>query len=190
MTSSSDAPADDPSPDSTDKVQDLAPEIYEELRRIAHFQLRRERSGHTLNTTALVHEAYLRLADRSDTSWEDRTHFMALSARIMRHILIDYARKRNALKRGGDQVRVTFNDEFHGGDARMTQLIALDTALKQLAKQDERLARVVELRFFGGLKEVEIGDVLGISARTVRRDWRKARAWLSLALKEDEDVTG
>jgi RNA polymerase sigma factor (TIGR02999 family) len=188
MTSSA-APADDSSPDSTDSVQELAPEIYDELRRIAHFQLRRERSGHTLNTTALVHEAYLRLADQSDASWENRTHFMALSARIMRHILIDYARKRNALKRGGDQVRVTFNDEFHGGEARMSQLIALDTALERLAEQDERLARVVELRFFGGLKEQEIGDVLGISARTVRRDWRKARAWLSLALKEDDDAT-
>lgn len=189
MTSPSAAPGDDPSPDSTDSVQELAPEIYDELRRIAHFQLRRERSGHTLNTTALVHEAYLRLADQSDASWENRTHFMALSARIMRHILIDYARKRNALKRGGDQVRVTFNDEFHGGEARMSQLIALDTALERLAEQDERLARVVELRFFGGLKEQEIGDVLGISARTVRRDWRKARAWLSLALKEDDDAT-
>ncbi len=170
-----------------ENVREVTPHLYDELRRIAHYQLRRERSDHTLNTTALVHEAYLRLADNDDSNWENRTHFLALSARVMRHILIDYARKRSALKRGGDQVRVTFNDEFHGGDMRMAQLIALDNALKQLAEQDERLARVVELRFFGGLTEKEIGDVVGVSARTVRRDWRKARAWLSLTMKEDAE---
>lgn len=163
-------------------------EVYDELRRIAHHRLRSERAGHTLNTTALVHEAYLKLIDQSQIEWQDRLHFFAMSSRIMRNILIDYARKRNAQKRGGGQPHLQLDDAIISADMSAHVFLALDEALKELATIDERLARVVEYRFFGGMQEKEIADLLGVSKRTVRRDWRKAKAWLARALAEDDDA--
>lgn len=161
--------------------------VYDELRRIAHQRLRSERSGHTLNTTDLVHEAYLKLIDQSQTEWEDRVHFLAMASRIMRNILIDYARRRNAQKRGGGAPHVDIDRVMVSADASADMFLALDEALQRLTKLDERLGRVVEYRFFGGMTEEEIGHALGISKRTVRRDWRKAKAWLARVLDDDRD---
>lgn len=161
--------------------------VYDELRRMAHQKLRHERQGHTLSTTALVHEAYLKLVDQTRIEWEDRLHFFAMSSRIMRNILIDYARRRNAQKRGGDAPHVQFDEAFISADTSAQVFLALDEALKRLAKVDERLGRVVEYRFFGGMREKEIAELLGVSKRTVRRDWRKAKGWLARALSEDAD---
>lgn len=166
------------------EVDNLVPRLYAELRRLAHLQLRGERPNHTLGTTALVHESYLRLIRQSSIDWNDTNHFLALTARTMRRVLIDYARRRNAQKRGGAREHVCFDDSLHGSDDRTTLLLTLDQALEKLSQRDERLAKVVELRFFGGLTEKEIARVLDISPRTVRRDWRKARAWLALSLEE------
>ncbi len=163
-------------------IDRLFPLVYEELRRGAHRELGRQRSGETLRTTALVHEAYLKLVDQARADWRDRTHFLATAARAMRHILIDYARGQQALKRGGDRVQVTLNDELTGSEERADTLIALDEALTELAELNPRLGQIVEFRFFGGLKEAEIASVLDISERTVQREWRKAKAWLTRAL--------
>lgn len=160
-------------------------EVYDELRRIAHHRLRRERANHTLSTTALVHEAYLKLINQSEVEWEDRLHFFAMSSRIMRNILVDYARRRTALKRGGNSPHLRLDDAIISADMSAEVFLALDEALKQLTELDERLGRVVEYRFFGGLQEKEIATLLGVSKRTVRRDWRKARAWLGRALADD-----
>ncbi|WP_022836454.1 sigma-70 family RNA polymerase sigma factor [Salisaeta longa] len=162
-------------------------EVYDELRRIAHFKLLRERQGHTLSTTALVHEAYLKLIDQTQVEWQDRLHFFAMSSRIMRNILIDYARKRKAQKRGGDAAHLQLEDAVVAADESADVFLALDKALSQLATVDERLARVVEYRFFGGMQEKEIAELLDLSPRTIRRDWRKAKAWLSRALKESPE---
>ena len=163
-------------------------EVYDELHRIAHHRLRHERNGHTMNTTALVHEAYLKLINHSEVEWEDRLHFFAMSSRIMRNILIDYARRRSAQKRGGDSPHINLDDAIISADMSAEVFLALDEALKQLTQLDERLGQVVEYRFFGGLQEKEIAELLGVSKRTVRRDWRKAKAWLGRALAdEDED---
>ncbi|HUF51418.1 MAG TPA: sigma-70 family RNA polymerase sigma factor [Longimicrobiales bacterium] len=150
---------------------------YAELRRIAHRQLRRERAGHTLNTTALVHEAYLRLADRT-AEWIDRTHFFALAAQAMRHILIDHARRHRSTRRGGQLVRVPLDEAMLTLEDRAELLLAVDEALTRLAAVDERRCRVVECRFFAGLTEEETAAALGVGVRTVKRDWAKARAWL------------
>ena len=160
----------------------LFPLVYEELRRIAHRQLGRERSGHTLGTTALVHESYLKLVDQTRARWEDRAHFFAIAAGAMRRILVDYARRHRAAKRGG--TRVGLDDATLVADERADTLVALDEALTRLAEVDERLGRVVECRFFGGLSEEETAQALGVTARTVRRDWVKAKAWLHQALRE------
>jgi len=160
-------------------------EVYDELRRIAHHRLRRERANHTLSTTALVHEAYLKLINQSEVEWEDRLHFFAMSSRIMRNILVDYARRRTAQKRGGNSPHLRLDDAIISADMSAEVFLALDEALKQLTELDERLGRVVEYRFFGGLQEKEIATLLGVSKRTVRRDWRKARAWLGRALADD-----
>ena len=159
--------------------------VYRELRVIARRQLRRRRPGQTLTTTALVHEAYLRLADHA--GWHDRAHFLAVAALAMRHVLVDAARRRAAKKRGGDEVRITFDAlapgaEEPGADARAVEILAVDRALTALAALNERLSRLVELRFFAGLTEEEVAQVMGTSERTVRRDWRKARAYLFQAL--------
>ncbi|MBW3552430.1 MAG: sigma-70 family RNA polymerase sigma factor [Gemmatimonadetes bacterium] len=162
----------------------LFPLVYHELRRIAHRQLGRERAGHTLGTTALVHETYLKLIDQTRVQWADRAHFFAVAARAMRRILIDYARRHRAAKRGGAAARVELDDATFLADERAHTLIAVDQALTRLSGLDERLVRVVECRFFGGLTEEETAEALGVTPRTVRRDWVKAKGWLYHALRE------
>jgi RNA polymerase sigma factor (TIGR02999 family) len=152
--------------------------VYEELKRVAQRQMRRERAGHTLDTTALVHEAYLKLVDQSEAVWQDRAHFFGVAARAMRQVLIDHARRRVAQKRGGGWERATLDEDLLGEQAPMEELVALDDALERLGQLDPRLVQVVEYRFFGGLTEEETAALLGITTRTVQRDWAKARAWL------------
>lgn len=155
----------------------LLPRVYGELRRLAQIHLRSERAGHTLQPTALVHEVYLRLCRQERVDWADRCHFFRLSARLMRRILIDYGRNRNALKRGDGRVRVELND-CHVPQDQLALALELDDALTRLAKKRPRQAEVVEMRFFAGLTEEEIATVLGVNVRTVKRDWLMARAWL------------
>ena len=164
-------------------VDRLFPLVYDELRRIAHRQLGRERPDHTLATTALVHEAYLKLVDQTRAQLTDRAHFFAVAARAMRRILLDYARRHRAAKRGGAQAQVSLDDTALAADQRADTLVALDEALTRLAEVDERLSRVVECRFFGGLTEEETAVALAVTARTVRRDWVKAKGWLAQALR-------
>jgi len=159
--------------------------VYEELREMARFRLRAEREGHTLNPTALVHEAFIKLVGGATSAFEDRSHFLAVAARAMRQVLIDHARARHARKRSGRLVRVELDEEHLPAFRAEERLIALDDALTELAALNPRLARVVELRYFAGLTETEIGAALGLSDRTVQRDWRKARAWLSRELAGD-----
>lgn len=162
----------------------LLPLVYDELRAMAHRQLQRERTDHTLNTTALVHEVYLKLVDQKRATWEDRAHFFAIAARVMRRILIDYARRHHAAKRGTRQrVPLDATAEEVGADERADVLVALDDALTRLAAIDARLVQVVECRFFGDLTEDETATALGVTARTVRRDWIKAKKWLHRALE-------
>lgn len=160
----------------------IFPIIYAELHRIAHAQLMRERDGHTLSPTALVHEAYFKLVDVTRVEWRDRTHFLSMAARAMRRILIDYARQQGRQRRGGDFQRVTLDEGLVAAEYQADTLLALDLALEQLAQLNERLARLVECRFFGGLTEEDTAAVLGVNVRTVRRDWVKARGWLERAL--------
>jgi RNA polymerase sigma factor (TIGR02999 family) len=168
----------------------LTPLVYDELRRMAHNYVRRERGDLTFQGTALVHEAFLRLVDARQVDWRDRTHFFAVSARIMRRILVDAARARAAVKRGGGAARVehTHNIDFDRltapGSDTSRQLCALDDALDALARLDPRRAQVIELRFFGGLTVEETGEVLQVSPQTVLRDWKLARAWLAHTLAE------
>ncbi len=164
--------------------------VYEELRQLAHLQLRRRYPGQTLNTTALVHEAYLKLHDRPGVTPKDRAHFFALAARAMRFILVDYARARFAQKRGGLANRVTLDEARDLVDWRADELLALDEALSRLAAERERLARVVELRFFGGLTHEELAETLGISVRTAKRDWELARAWLHRTIHGEASKKG
>jgi RNA polymerase sigma factor (TIGR02999 family) len=159
-------------------LQKLTPLIYDELRRIAHRYARRERQGHTLQTTALINEAYLRLAGNESPHWQDRQHFFAVTAQVMRHILIDHARRRCALKHGGEAPPVSLSEATTMTNERAAELIALDEALAELTALDARKANVVQLRYFGGLSLEEAADALGISIMTVRRDWRAAKAWL------------
>jgi RNA polymerase sigma factor (TIGR02999 family) len=169
-----------------DVVDAILPRVYDELQALAHGQLRRERRDHTLNTTALVHEAYLKLVKQDRVTWQNRAHFFAIASTAMRRILINYAHKRNAEKRGGGQVLATFEDGMGGGrEANVEELLALDAALERLGALNERQSRVVEYRFFGGLTHEEIAEVLDVSVPTVGRDWRFARAWLSRELAED-----
>ncbi|MGI8619581.1 MAG: ECF-type sigma factor [Gemmatimonadaceae bacterium] len=170
----------------------LMPLVYRELKRIAHRQLGAEAGGHTLSTTAVVHEAYLRLADQSRAQWVDRGQFFAIAARTMRRVLIDYARQHAAGRRGGPGRSAVALEFLEQGDSpeiavaeRADSLLALDEALEGLSRVDERLARVVECRFFAGLTEVETSEALGVSQRTVARDWQIARAWLHEALDQD-----
>lgn len=166
-----------------DVVNALLPLIYDELHGMAENQLRRERKDHTLNATALVHEAYLKLVDQSRVSWQNRAHFLGVASQAMRRILINYAEQRRARKRGGDLVATTFDDDLVPRETRADQLLDLDEALTRLKALSERQAAVVEYRFFGGLTHEEIAEVVGVSVPTVRRDWRLARAWLSQELK-------
>lgn len=166
----------------TGALDRLVPLVYNELRRIAHRELRRENPGHTLDTTALVHEAYLKLVDQSRVEWADRSHFFAVAAQAMRRVLVDYARRYRAEKRGGALRRVSLTDVALAAEQRADTLLALDEALNNLAALDQRLARAVECRFFGGMTEEETAEALGITARTLRRDWTKAKGWLHRAL--------
>jgi RNA polymerase sigma factor (TIGR02999 family) len=163
-------------------VDSLMPLIYEHLKRIALGQLKSERPDHTLNATALVHEAFLKMVDQRSTDWKGRAHFLAVASQAMRRILTDYARSRIAEKRGGGAPIVTFNDEVASSQARAEELIALDLALDTLEKVDPRQRQIVEYHFFGGLTHIEIAELLGVAEVTVRRDWRHARAWLSQRL--------
>ncbi len=158
--------------------------MYDELRRVAHAQLRAEATGHTLGTTALVHEAYLRLAPTPDLSFTDRQHFFALAARAMRRVLVDCARRFRGARRGHGQSLLRLHDELIGASSRADEMLAIDAALTELSALDPRLSRVVECRFFAGLSEEETADVLGVTARTVRRDWVKARGWLRHLLSD------
>ncbi len=155
----------------------LLPLVYDELRQMAGRQLRREQAGHTLNTTALVHEAYLKLVDQT-IDWRDRAHFRGIAARAMRQVLIDHARRRGAAKRGGDWQRTSLEPGQLPVAAASDELLALDKAMERLSRIESRLHQVVEYRFFGGMTEEEIAAVLGLTVRTVQRDWVKARAWL------------
>lgn len=165
-------------------VNALMPLVYDELHALAHRQRYGERRGHTLNTTALVHEVYLKVIDQNRVTWQNRAHFFAIAAQAMRRILINYANARKAQKRGGGKPIATFNEEQFIKETRADELLALDEALERLAKLSERQAKVVEYRFFGGLKYEEIAEVLGISVPTVRLDWRLAKAWLTRELKK------
>jgi RNA polymerase sigma factor (TIGR02999 family) len=163
------------------------PLVYDELRRLARRQLRREAEGHTLGSVALVHEAYLRLVDQTRGQWRDRAHFLAIAATAMRRILVDHARRHRALRRGGGARRVPLESlDALAAEERAGLLVELDEALSRLAALDERQARVVECRFFGGLTEEETAEALGIGLRTAKRDWAKARSWLYGELYPDE----
>lgn len=170
-----------------DRIVDL---LYDELREIAHRHLTREATGHTVQTTALVHEAYLGLVDQSRARWQDRTHFLATASRVMRHILVDHARSRGARKRGGDRIRVPLQAGTAVADPPSVDLLDLDRALQALAEQDARMARVVECRFFGGMTDEETAHALDVSPRTVRRTWTRARLHLLRALEVDAEADG
>jgi RNA polymerase sigma factor (TIGR02999 family) len=160
-------------------LERLVPIVYAELRRLAAAQLRAERPDHTLQPTALVHETYLRLAEQRSVAWANRSHFFRIAARIMRRILVDHARRRRALKRGSDPLRLVISDaEPVDPVDRAPELVALDAALDSLERVDPQQARIVELRFFGGLTVEETADAAGVSTATVKREWRTARAWL------------
>jgi len=156
----------------------LLPRVYKELRRLARHQLRNERPDHTLQSAALVHEAYLRLVGVSPPQWQSRTHFFAIAAQLMRQILVDYARRHEAAKRGGSVCKLSLEDAMATPQRTRVDIVALDDALRALARLDERQSRVVELRFFAGLSLNEISKVLEIAPATVQRDWTAARAWL------------
>ena len=164
----------------------LIPIVYEELRRQAARYLRRERPGHTLQTTALIHEAYLRLIDQKDVRWRNRAHFFAVAASLMRRILVDHARKGQAAKRGGPAVKLPLGEAAAVTSGRDMNLVALDEALTRLAAIEERKSRVVELKYFGGLSTEEAAEVLGVSPATVRHDWSLAKAWLRREISRGE----
>ena len=159
-------------------LDELVPLIHEELRRLARHQMRGERDNHTLQTTALVNEAFLRLVDLRRIRWQDRAHFLALSARLMRRILVDHARSRSYQKRGAGVAKVTLDESLIASPERGIDLVALDDALEDLARVDARKSQVVELRFFGGLSVEETAEALKVSPETVTRDWRLAKVWL------------
>jgi RNA polymerase sigma factor (TIGR02999 family) len=169
-----------------DAFDRLVPLVYDELRQIARHHLRRSPPGRTLDTTALVHEVYLKMAKQQDLQVEDRRHFLAISAYVMRQVLVDFARARLAAKRGGGAVRVTLNENDAVLDSEAERLCDVDRALGALRAKNERMARVVECRYFAGLSEQETADALGISLRTAQREWMRARAWLREALGDEE----
>ncbi len=165
-----------------DAFDRLIPLVYDDLRAIAHRRLASERPDHTLNTTGVVHEAYLRLVPQATATWRDRAHFFAVSARIIRSLLIDHARERKAAKRGGGAIHIPIVDDLQGEERPTVDLVALDDALAKLGEMDARLERVVECRFFGGLSMEETAEVIGTSLRTAEREWRRARTYLYQAL--------
>jgi RNA polymerase sigma factor (TIGR02999 family) len=159
-------------------LEKLIPVVYDELRRIAHHQMRKEKSDHTLQTTALVNEAYLRLVGMDEVRWQDRAHFFAISSRLMRRILVDFARSRQYLKRGGKLQHITFDENLLAFPEKGLDLVRLDDALNLLSEEDERKCKVVEMRFFGGMSVEETAEALGVSNVTVMRDWKFAKFWL------------
>jgi RNA polymerase sigma factor (TIGR02999 family) len=163
-------------------LERLYPLVEPELHRLAHHYMSRERAGHTLQTTAILNEAYLRLVDNPTPRWQDRTHFVAAAARLMRRIMVDHARERRSLKRGGGALKVTLDEAALVSEARAEELLALDEALEGLAAQDPRKSQIVELRYFGGLTVEETAEFLELSPRTVEREWTMAKAWLYRAL--------
>ena len=167
-------------------LDDLMPLVHRELKRIARNFMRRQNAGHTLQTTALVNEAFVRLVDSKAIAWNDRAQFLAVSARVMRRVLVDHARARRYQKRGGDAVRVSFDEALRIASDLHPDYIALDAALEGLAKLDERKSRVVEMRFFGGLSVEETAAVLNVSPATVMGDWRFAKAWLKREMRGQE----
>ena len=169
-------------------LEELTPLVYEELRRLAHHYMDRERPGHTLQTTALVNEAYVRLIDWKNVHWQNRAHFFAVSAQLMRRILVDFARSRRYAKRGGGVLAVTLDEAALVSNEKGTDIVALDEALLSLTELDARQSRVVELRFFGGLSIEETAEVLKVSPGTVRRDWSLARAWLHRELTDNREI--
>jgi RNA polymerase sigma-70 factor (ECF subfamily) len=164
--------------------------VYPDLKRIAARYLRDERRGHTLQPTALVHEAWLQLLGQTERDWTNRSHFFAIASQLMRRIMVDYARKKKARKRGGGLQRVELTDALAISDDGLEQILLIDAALKRLAAWDPRQCRVVELRFFGGLSEDEVAQVLGVASRTVKRDWTVARAWLHGELNRETPGQG
>jgi len=164
-------------------LERLTPLVYEELRRLAHQHMNRERQGHTLQTSALVHEAYLRLIEQRDVRWQNRAHFFSIASRLMRRILVDHARAHRYAKRGGGAVRVSLDQAALVSQERAGELVALDEALTSLAAIDQRKSQVVELRFFGGMSVEETAAALGVSPITVKRDWSTAKAWLYRAIE-------
>ena len=167
-----------------DALDKLFPLVYNDLRRRARAYLRGQPTGHTLNTTALVHETYLKLVAVEGIKWEDRAHFLALAASAMRHVLISYARRNDSLKRGGGHVAVSLEEALVLTDTGADQMLALDAALERLTALNGRLGRTVELRFFGGLTVEETAEVLAVAPSTVKLDWQKAKAWLYRELAE------
>src|SRR5438128_4506351 len=157
---------------------ELIPLVYEELHRLAHHYMNRERPGHTLQTSALVNEAFVRLVDQRDVRWQNRAHFFGIAAQMMGRILVDYARNRHYAKRGGSARQVSLNEALIVSEERSAEVVALDDALKSLAIMDQRKSQIVELRFFGGLSIEETAEVLAVSPGTVMRDWTLAKAWL------------
>lgn len=164
-------------------LDELVPLVHSELRRIARNYMRGERKGHTLQTTALINEAYVRLVDQKHVKWQNRAHFLAIASELMRRILVDYARRRQYQKRGGGAIQLTLGDAETIAANRSPDLVALDEALTSLAEIDPRRSRVVELKFFGGLSIDETAEVLKVSTKTVERDWTIAKAWLHKTLK-------
>ncbi len=167
-------------------LEKLLPLVQPELHRLAHHYMSRERPGHTLQTTAILNEAYLRLVDNTKPIWQSRTHFVAATAQLMRRIMVDHARGRRSLKRGGGALKVTLDDAALVSEARSEGLLALDAALEELAAQDPRKSQIVELRYFGGLTVEETAEFLKLTRRTVEREWTIAKAWLYRALSGEE----
>jgi RNA polymerase sigma factor (TIGR02999 family) len=167
-------------------LENLIPLVQPELHRLAHHYMSRENIGHTLQTTALLNEAYLRLVDDPARTWQNRTHFIAVAAQLMRRIMVDHARERRALKRGGGALQVSLDDVALVTETRSEELLALDEALEKLAVQDPRKSQIVELRYFGGLSVEETAAFLKLSPRTVKREWRMAKVWLYRALSGEK----
>ena len=173
-----------------DALSRIMPLVYDELRHLAHRYVRQQPNEQTLQTTALVHEAYLRLAGRNEVDWQSRAHFFAVCAQVMRNLLIDRARARQAIKRGGGAKMVEFDEASVADERQDEQLLELNSALEKLAKVDVRKSRIVEMRYFGGMSAQEIATALGTSAVTIKREWLKARAWLYREIAPDENVVG
>ncbi|MGO9433698.1 MAG: sigma-70 family RNA polymerase sigma factor [Terracidiphilus sp.] len=171
-----------------DAASKLIPVVYAELRRLAGSYMRRERTDHTLQATALVHEAYLKLVEQRSVDWQSRAHFFGVAAQLMRRILVDHARGHSRQKRGGEQVKVPLDEVFVFAERQADEVLAVNDSLEALAKIDPRQARVVELRFFGGLSVEEAADVLGVSPKTVKREWSVAKAWLTADLKQRHGI--